>query len=90
VRDDQHRGAGVGAVAKVLHQPGTERGVDAGRRLVEDQDRLVADKRPGDDCPLLLPAGQLEHALPGEITEADRLERPLDLLALLRPGARQQ
>ena len=61
VRDQQD--GGVDAPAQLLDEVedlGLDRGVEAGRGLVEDEQLRVDGQRHGDDDALLLAAGQLE------------------------------
>ncbi len=56
------------------------RGIHVDRRFVEEEHLRVADERPGDDRPLLLPAREVLDLPVGEIGDLHRLER------LLCPG----
>ena len=61
VADVEAADSGVGdEVAKELGDPGLRRHVEAGRRLVEDQDVRVARERDGKRDSLLLAAAELE------------------------------
>ena len=57
VRDDERRAIGHQVVQRVLDQP-LGFGVERGGRLVEDQDRRVAQERACDGQALALAAGQ--------------------------------
>ena len=56
---DDEAGAPVGQVVERREQQLLRRRVEGRRRLVEDDDRGVAQDRPGDRHPLALPAGQV-------------------------------
>ena len=74
---DQHDGAA--AVLELAQRVGERLlvgQVDAGRRLVEEEQVGRADQGPGDERPLLLPAGELGDpglGLPGQADHADRV-----------------
>ena len=56
--------------------------VEVGRRLVEQQHRRVLGERLCEQCPLLLAAGQRRHLAAGEVSEAHRVERAVDDVAV--------
>ena len=64
-----------------------DRRVEAGRRLVEDQERRVLRERHRDDDALLHPAGELvrvaahDRVRVGDLHPRERLARPLARLA---------
>lgn len=60
---DQEGGPTVGQPAQGTDQVGDRRVVQRRRRLVEDQDRGVAQQRAGDAEPLPLAAGQFQPAV---------------------------
>ena len=66
---DNHRGAPSQQLRKRLEDQRFGLGVEAGRRLVEQQDRRVLEQRAGDRDALPLPAGEGHAAL------ADRRSR---------------
>ena len=66
--------------------------VDAGEGLVEQQDVRLLGERAGEKDALLLPAGELADRPPGEVGDAELLERAAHRLAVgrLRPLQRPQ
>ena len=62
MRQDQGRAPGRQAVDRLLDHR-LVFGIDRGQRLVEDQDRRIAQQGAGDRQPLALTAGQHDAAL---------------------------
>ena len=62
VGDDEDRATGHQVVERGLHEA-LALGVERAGGLVEDQDRRVAEDRPGDGEPLALAAGEAHAAL---------------------------
>ena len=62
------------------HVPGLApgRGVEAGRRLVEEEQLGIADQRQADVEPALLATGEARGARLGLLGEADELDRLVD------------
>ena len=65
-------------------------GIDAARRLVQDQKLGVRDQRAGDEDPLLLPGRQRADARAGLRGHADLAEHLGDAGALRRPDPAEQ
>ena len=97
VRDGQHRAAARQALQRVL-DGALRHGVDARRRLVEDEDGRVLEQRAGDGDALLLAAGEAVAALADdgvvavgqardEVVDVGGARRRFDLLVAWRPGA---
>ena len=86
VRDRDRRAARGQRVDGLLHRLlGTR--VQRARRLVEHQDRRIAQDRPRDRQPLLLPAGEPVAALPDDRVVAVR--QPDDVVVDAAPPARR-
>ena len=69
VRDEDHRGAGLGALAQEREQAVAGGDVEGRRRLVEDEDARVAHERAGEAARLPLAEGQpLRRACRAEAT----------------------
>ena len=77
-----HGGARAGERAQQVAQLDPAAGVEAGRRLVEEQHGRVVHQRAHQAEPLLLPAGQHVHRLVGVLRQA----RPLEQLDGARCG----
>ena len=79
VRDQQDRSVRLGLeTAHEVENARLDGRVQAGRRLVEDEELRVRCERDGDDDPLLHPAGQLVRVAlrdPARIRDLDPLER---------------
>ncbi len=93
VADQQDGGvdAGTQVVDQVEHL-GLDRGVEAGRRLVEHEQARVARQRHGDHHALLLTAGELERVAPqgaAGVGHGDALERARGR-ARARPSSRSR
>ncbi len=93
VGDQQDRRVRLGLeLAHEVEDARLDRGIEAGRRFVEDQQLRVGGERDGDDDALLHPAGQLVRVAVGDglrVGDLHALERPHGaLLGLLRALAR--
>ena len=89
VGDQQDRRVRLGLeLAHEVEDARLDRGIEAGRRFVEDQQLRVGGERDGDDDALLHPAGQLVRVAVGDglrVGDLHALERPHGaLLGLLR------
>jgi hypothetical protein len=85
VRDDDDGRSSVRSPPELVRDDGTEALVDPGGRLVEEDQWRIGDERASEDRPLLLPSGQLEQTLRGQVPELDGPERALRTLPVL-PG----
>ncbi len=81
VRGDHDRAALGRDRADHVPQVASRLRVEAGRRLVEEDDLGLVHEREGDREPLLLAAGELACERARLRLEPDRLEQPLDALA---------
>ena len=64
--------------------------VDAGERLVEQDDQALLRQRAGQEDALLLPAGQLADLALAEVRHADALQRLVDLAPVVAEGDAQE
>ena len=76
VGDHQHRGSELGVYLgdEILKVASNGR-VDAGERLVGEQQRGFDGKRPGEGNPLLFAPGEMSDRTSGEMTDADEVEQ---------------
>src|SRR6187402_1366356 len=92
VGDHHHRLAEL--VHRLAQQPqdvGARLRVEVAGRLVGEDDRLLADQRPGDGDALLLAAGELGGAVGAAVLEADGADQLVDpLLVGLAAGDRER
>src|SRR2546423_193742 len=86
VRDHEHGTVRHEAVDRLLHQA-LGLGVESARRLVEDQERRVAQQGPGDRDALALPAGEPRAPLAQQRVVALR-ELGDELVGVRGPGCR--
>ena len=96
VGDEQDRGVHLGLQrADEVEHARLDRGVEPGRRLVEDEEPGVRRERDGDDDALLHPARQLvrialgDRLGVGDLDPLERLERALLRLRLVLPEDRE-
>ena len=84
VRDEDHRGAGFGALPQELEQAVARGDVERRRRLVEDEDARVAHQRAGEAARLPLAEGQpLRRRVERRRLAQERVEYLLRAPALL-------
>jgi hypothetical protein len=86
VRHHRHREAAAGVqLAEQVHRRELGGGVHAVRGLVQHDELRIAHQRPRDERALALAAGQLADEDPGELGDADAVERALRRLAVGAP-----
>ncbi len=77
VVDQEHAGARDADVADPVAEPAALGGVEAGGRLVEQEDRRVGRARPGDGHELALALAEVTGVAVAEVGDADEVERAL-------------
>jgi len=82
----ENRGALGAEPAELVPDQVANLGIQAGSRLVEDQQPRVVQQRPGDDQAPLHAARQLADSRPGLLGQLQEFEQPLDPLARRRAG----
>ena len=91
VGDDEHDAAGVGELAQHRHHLAVQRGVQAGGRFVEDQQRRAGQEFECDRGAFALPAGELVDAGVGMLGHLELFEDLRDHLgAVLFGGVRRE
>src|SRR5437667_3264652 len=84
----EHADAGILQVKNNLLKIEHSDGIDAGKRLVEQNERGPDAKRAGDLHPATLAAGERITAIAANVAQAELLDKPLHALAALMPGNR--
>ena len=74
LRGDQERPSGVAQTAKLVPDPAAEEGIEAGGRLVEEEDRGVVDQRAGQLESPLHPARQASGPALADRPQVEELE----------------
>ena len=91
MRHHQHHAAGVGELAQHQHHLAVQRRIQAGGRLVEEQQRRLGQQFQRDRRAFALPAGELVDAGVGVLGQVEFLEHLRDDLgAFLFAGVRRQ